>query len=139
MFGLRYGQLRDRGEFGHNAGWYNKQGEKLGYGDLSTGDLQKITAGLEEGELFITMGERESFWNFVTELRGWLGAHCKTSDKEHNPGVAYVAEKAVYVIAKGKVYVCFLQRPDILARHSAEVGVPFEPITTAQLLEMMKK
>ncbi|TSC83037.1 MAG: hypothetical protein G01um101419_309 [Parcubacteria group bacterium Gr01-1014_19] len=141
MFGLRFGQLRHMGEFGHNAGWYNKAGEKLGYGDLATGDLQKIAAELEEGELFITMGEQDSFWTFVTEHRGWLGAQCVTSQDEHSPGIAYVAEKAVYVIAKGKVYVCDRgwARGDHLAKYSKMVGVPFELITTAQLVEMMKK
>ncbi|MEK7641044.1 MAG: hypothetical protein AAB389_03550 [Patescibacteria group bacterium] len=141
LFSLRHGQLRHQGEFGHNAGWYNKQGEKLGYGDLNTGDLQRIAAELEEGELFITMGEQDSFWKFVTEHRGYLGAHCLTSASEHEPGQQYVAEKAVYVIGRGKVYVCDRgwARGDHLAKYSAAVGVPFELITTAQLMEMMKK
>lgn len=142
LFGLYYGQYRHRdNSYGHNAGWYNKLGEKLGYGDLSVNDVKRIAAELEEGELFITMGEQDSFWKFVTFNPGTIGAHCATSPEEQAPGQKYVAEKAVYVITKGKIYVGDegWKRNDILAKKSAAVGVPFEAISAKQLLEMMRR
>ena len=67
LFGLYCGQMRGGdAKMTHNSGWYNKSGEKLGFGDLSVKDFKKISKELEKDELFIILGESDSFWNFVT-------------------------------------------------------------------------
>lgn len=98
LFGLHCGQIRGK-DFVHNGGWYNRLGEKLGWGDLSTDDFFRIRRELEEGEMFIILGESDSFWNFVTRP-GLLGHNAVTKPDVEAPGVDYVAEKARYIITK---------------------------------------
>lgn len=98
LFGLSCGQIRGK-DFVHNGGWYNKLGEKLGWGDLSVEDFQRIRRELEEGEMFIILGESDSFWNFVTRP-GLLGHNAVTKPDVEAPGVDYVAAKARYIITK---------------------------------------
>jgi hypothetical protein len=110
LFGLRTGRMCGRGEIGHNAGWYNKEGEKLGFGDLDKSDIPKIQKALEPGQWFITLGEQDSFWAFVTSF-GPIGAMCGRTENEKNPGQKYVAEHYIYAFTKDKVY-CSHQRSD---------------------------
>lgn len=102
LFGISCGQMHV-GEIVHNGGWYNKDGEKLGWGDLSREDLDRIAAGLDEGEVFVILGEQESFWKFVSHV-GSIGSMSVVKPDETAPGKAYVAEHAWYVIEKGKVW-----------------------------------
>lgn len=98
MFGLRCGQMRGGDtRMTRNSGWYNKAGEKLGFGDLSAKDFQRIASELEDGELFVILGEQDSFWNFV-------GSMAETKPMVEAPGVDYVAEHAIYVIARNQLY-----------------------------------
>ena len=101
-FDLMCGQMRGRG-MTHNSGWYNRLGEKLGFGDLSVEDFDRIAAGLEEGELFIILSESDSFWNFVTKP-GHFGYQAKTQPTVEAPGVEYVAAHAMYVIGPKQFY-----------------------------------
>lgn len=101
-FGIFCGQLRGH-ELSHNGGWYNRQGEKLGYGDLDVADFQRLSRELEPGEVFIILGEQDSFWNFVTEL-GPVGALCTTKPDVEAPGADYVIEHARFVITRGHLY-----------------------------------
>lgn len=103
-FGLECGQMHGLRKITHNSGWYNKLGEKLGWGDLSADDFRRIAAELPEGELFIVLGEHDSFWNFVVRNPGIIGSMCATTPTVEAPGVQYVAEKCCYIIAAGKLY-----------------------------------
>lgn len=105
LFGLHCCQMRG-GPNGvtHNSGWYNRQGEKLGWGDLDANDFQRISRELQDGEFFVILSESDSFWNFVTRL-GAIGSMCETRPDVNAPGPDYVAEKALYVIVPGAVYV----------------------------------
>jgi len=96
LFGLRCGQMR-RNQLVHNGGWYNKDGEKIGWGDLSPEDFVRIADGLDEGELFIVLGEYDSYWN----LRG---KEPQVKLDIEAPGVDYMAEVCHYIIAKGELY-----------------------------------
>jgi hypothetical protein len=64
-FELRQGQMRHKGVFFHNSGWYDKNGKKIGWGDLDGNDLNKIKNNISLNEVFIILRERDSFWNFV--------------------------------------------------------------------------
>jgi hypothetical protein len=101
--GLSCGACRGN-DFVHNGGWYNKAGEKLGWGDLSPDDFNKISQELEEGELFIILYESDSFWNFVTHNPGIIGSMCAVQPTAEAPGVDFVSEKCAYVIANGQLY-----------------------------------
>ncbi len=99
-FGLCVGQMR-RNEIGHNVGWYNKQGEKLGWGDLNAADFTNLTEELQEGELFVVLGEQDSYWKFVS-----FGAASMNVDRTAEaPGPEYVAAKCRYIIQRGKVWL----------------------------------
>jgi hypothetical protein len=104
LFLLKCGQMRGR-DLVHNGGWYNRAGEKLGWGDLEPADFQRIAEELEEGELFIILSESDSFWNFVTHNPGSIGSRCATSADVNAPGVDYVAEKAMYIIGRMELYI----------------------------------
>jgi hypothetical protein len=102
-FGLRCGQMRPRDtKVGHNNGWYNQNGEKLGWGDLSKEDLINIAKGLEEDEVFITLGEQDSYW------------YVDNKEKEMNPGRDYVIEKARHIIRPNLIEHanCYKERDD---------------------------
>ncbi len=104
-FGLRCGQIRS--EFwlpAHNSGWYNCQGEKIGWGDLSSDDLKRIAEEIPQGELFIVLSEEYSFGTFIEENPGLTGSLCTASPDEQNPGVTFVAEKCHIIVSRG---VCF--------------------------------
>jgi hypothetical protein len=103
LFGLACGQMRGR-QFVHNGGWYNKAGEKLGWGDLSVDDFMTIALELEEGEVFIVLHERASFWQFVTRP-GLLGSDAQTAVDINSPGLDYVSENAAYIIAPCEIFV----------------------------------
>jgi hypothetical protein len=80
-------------DFCHNAGWFNANGERLGYGDLSTEDIKRISEGLQEGELFIVLNESDVPWTKSERHPGDPTA----------PGIRYVCEHADLIIAPKRV------------------------------------
>ncbi len=106
LFGLRCGQIRSK-DYVHNGGWYNRQGEKLGWGDLSLDDLQRIEQQLEEGELFIILYEADSFRAFVRSP-GIIGSRSVVNPDIEAPGVQFVAERCCIIIAHGRL--CYVDR-----------------------------
>lgn len=103
-FGLSTGQIRAERGFGHNAGWYNSQGERLGWGDLSPQDATRIRDEIPVDEVFITLDEHCAFWHFATGKIGFNGSMTETDEKIDNPGIRYVAKWARYIIGRGIVY-----------------------------------
>lgn len=103
--GLCCGQMRGGStKIGHNSGWYNKAGEKLGFGDLNAEDVRKIQDNLEPGQFFVVLSEHDSFWNFVRAY-GPIGAMCVRDEKEEAPGQEYIAERFMYAVSKDMIYV----------------------------------
>lgn len=129
-FALRCGQYRFN-EICHNAGWYNANGEKLGFGDLSDDDFKRIAENIPDGEAFIVLGERDSFWNFV-DKPGIIGALCRTKPEHDAPGIKYVISCAKYIITKNRC--CYAG--DSIAPTSSKVQ--FETITPKQVKEIVK-
>jgi hypothetical protein len=69
-FGLHCGQMKSgTGKMYHNASWYNKFGYKVGWGDLSETELIKISKEIPPDELFIVLGEHDSYWGLTPEQR----------------------------------------------------------------------
>lgn len=102
LFKLCSGQLRDRKTMiTRNSGWYNKLGEKLGSGDLNVADFRRISRGLKKGELFIILSEKDSKWRFHYRINGQSIVNLP----EEAPGVIYMIQNAMYVIARKKFYL----------------------------------
>lgn len=132
---LHCGQIRSHESFGHNSGWYNKFGEKLGWGDLNKSDILQIIQALPEDELFVTLGERDSFWNFVTEI-GMIGSDCKTRPSEQAPGIHYLAEKCRYLIKKDGIYTKEFYNKKAGSTYEME-GVQIKVITEKEILDQL--
>jgi len=104
LFGLRCGQMRSTSKVVHNGGWYNRRGEKLGWGDLSTTDFLNIQAELPELELLVVLEEEDSFWKFVTHNPGVIGSMCSTTPTIDAPGVGYVATHCSFIVSSTELY-----------------------------------
>lgn len=110
---INEGQIRGK-DFCHNAGWYDKSGKKIGWGDLDIKDLNNIRKNLPEGEALFILGEQDSFWNFVKSF-GPIGSFCSTDEKEKIPGIDYVLDKFRYMIKDGKIYGSYAYDKDGLS------------------------
>lgn len=86
-FGLSYGQIKSDAIL-HNAGWFNNQGEKLGYGDISYNDIENIQKDLFDDECFILLSENATSWSIPSELN------------RMEPGIDYVKNNASWFITK---------------------------------------
>lgn len=53
-WGLQTGQVRTR-RVARNCEWYDKYGNRLGFGDLNTIDLKRIAAGLGPNDIFLAI------------------------------------------------------------------------------------
>ena len=116
LFGLSYGQIHFSEESIYkNAGWYNKSCKRIGCGDLSADDFRRISDELEDGEMFIVLGEVRSLSAMKAQL------------VENNPGVDYVAEHATYVIIPGQMYVVnrghIRKGQTVVEDHGLQLGV----------------
>lgn len=96
-FGLRYEQMRDTQVVVRNAGWFNKRGERLGFGDLSRGDLVGISEGLNQNELFVVLNDDDSYRSFTRGEVPW--------DKFQIPGIEYIVDHFEVMVQKGLVLI----------------------------------
>lgn len=107
--GLHVGQMRCPEDVAHNGGWYNREGRKLGWGDLSQRDLPNISHNLKDGEVFFVLGEYDSYW----ECR-------ERCVDEQNPGIEYVLNYARFAVHnQGAV---FLVKDDQVKRTQERFG-----------------
>lgn len=135
---LRCGQMRSHETFGHNSGWYNKRGEKLGWGDLNAKDVKLLMEILKEGEFFITMSEHNSFWNFVDKpgMIGSMSTLKEVDEKtEDNPGIEYLFENAIYIITKDKIY-CHSEYENSRKIEIVD-GIEIDVISTEEVIRLL--
>lgn len=127
LFGLSDGQLHNRANrIMKNAGWYNKQGEKLNNsGDLSKVDFLRISRKLMSDELFITLFETDATLNFIR--RKIVDRMSGKELKIEAPGVDYVAENCYYIIAKRQFYI--VDRYRIFKKIHWHLGLKFKVLT----------
>lgn len=97
------GQMRSMDKrVGKNLGWYDKEGKKIGWGDLSEDDVKNIIEVLPKDEKLYLLGEHDSFWKFV-KTPGITGEFSEVDkEKELNPGLDFVKEKYWFKIDKEK-------------------------------------
>lgn len=130
LFGLACGQMCSRhNKLTHNSGWYNKRGEKLGWGDLSANDFQRIAAEIADNELFIVLSEQASFWNFFNK-----GRPSEKAPTEAAPGIEYVAAHAMFLIAKGQLCSVNNFRE---TQEEERAGLRFKVISNRELAKRM--
>lgn len=92
---LNMGQCGDD-SFGHNAGWYDKHGQKIGWGDIGKIEVNTIPLLLKPGQVLITTGEHASFWDVPKDMNPEF------------PGIDYVIKHARLIFmstASGTVQV----------------------------------
>ena len=66
-FGLSCGLMYSSNtSIGHNAGWFNRDGERLGWGDISNWHVRRIQDQLEPTQFFIVLPEAKSFLDPLT-------------------------------------------------------------------------
>jgi len=104
-FKIVCGQMRGgKGKITHNSGWYNSDGEKLGWGDLSDADFKNIRSSLETGQRFVVLSEQDSYWNFVKFSGTIESMSSQVAPTEASPGREYLAEHARFVITSEEFY-----------------------------------
>lgn len=71
-----------------NAGWFNGKGERVGTGDLSLKDMQRVAKNISSSEIFIALTEFDS------------GVDLPSNLDRTAPGIPYVLTKASWVMAR---------------------------------------
>ncbi len=91
-FGLTNGQQKNQAVL-HNAGWFNQDGEKLGYGDVTLTDIRNIHFGLaSDNECFAILSEKATGWNLPTQLNS------------AEPGPDYIKANALWFVTTSGMY-----------------------------------
>lgn len=104
VYGLRIGRITQQQSAAHNGGWYNMEGKKLGWGDLDYKDLYDVAyRHLKENEAFLVLGERDSYWKFVS-FPVMDSMQKAVADKEAQPGLEYLAAHARYLVINRNIY-----------------------------------
>lgn len=91
-----------------DAGWYDKRGKYVGSGDLSAKNVVDLAETLPEKELFIALTDKDSFRNFIRGTPEYYATFCGggvpvTPPPHAEPGIEYITERAVLMIARGSV------------------------------------
>ena len=58
----------------HNSAWLNREGDYLGFGDLSRNDMVRIALGIEPGELFVVLPDAPGQRGMAARVRGSMPA-----------------------------------------------------------------
>ena len=93
LFGLKVGQIRPPGHLFHNAGWYNFDGHRLGWGDLDEEDIQRISNEIDGTEAFYILQENDS--NSPSDASGHL--------ELDSPGQEYISDHTVCMITSRSI------------------------------------
>lgn len=89
-FGMINGQIRSDGVL-NNAGWFNLMGEKIGHGDISMKDMEKIANGLNANECFFVLSEFDTIWNMPKDMNA------------NEPGKDYVLKHCAWSISRSSI------------------------------------
>lgn len=91
-FGLRSGQMSGGGgKIQHNAGWFNRQGQLLGWGDMGPSDFTAIAAELPQDEVFVVLDEEA--WRF------------NGKEDYEEQGTDHVVAHADMIVRNGRCYI----------------------------------
>ena len=103
-FALRTGQPRShKHRMAHNGGWYNRFGHRLGWGDLDESDVGRISAGLDQDELFIVTDQHAAYHDFANRFEMVTGRPPEDWEIKA-PGRQYIQAQARLVIGAGTLW-----------------------------------
>ncbi len=120
--GLYAGNRRQLGQMVvKNNFWFNQNGERVGNGDLSLNDIEKISRVIDKGEIFITITEGPSMgYSFC------------------DPDIEYIVKHAHLVITKGHAYFVSDNRDNPEeTKEACDARLPV--LTRAELTQLIKK
>lgn len=129
--GLRQSQMRSGYDRTHNSGWYNRQGVKIGWGDLNGQDFVRIADELEDGEAFIILSESDSYWN----TKG--SPFSNDGPDEITPGQKYVLDRARFAITGGVIYEVLSSYSNSESGPGERYGAPVQYITRQELYSII--
>lgn len=89
LFGLKCGQRRVGEVLIKKAGWFNRKGQKMGYGDLDASDFAEIARGLQADESFIIIPEY----------------FCSGMAMKEIGDIDEALNRAIYVLRKDEFYI----------------------------------
>jgi hypothetical protein len=89
-FGMLNEQIRADGVL-NNAGWFNLAGEKIGHGDISMKDMEKISNNLNANECFFVLLEFDTTWGMPKDMNA------------NEPGKDYVLKHCVWSISRSSI------------------------------------
>ncbi len=116
LFDLMWGQIKVR-KIANQHTWYNKDGEEIGWGDLSPENAHDIARDIDLGEWFITAPYEPS----------------KDGGDSAGADIRSVIERARFVIGRDRLYCLDPQREE---RHVIE-GVEFTSINRMTALTIV--
>jgi hypothetical protein len=100
-FGLYSGQMRGGiTKIQHNAGWFNRAGELLGWGDLCAVDFLAIASTLPHGTPFVVLSEDAWRFNHADVKRAGI-----TNYDYERPGTDWVVRHADKIVRNERCYV----------------------------------
>jgi hypothetical protein len=139
VFGVFCGQMRSgEHKLCHNAGWYNRDGEKLGWGDLSTEDFRAIMGGIGPYQFFVMLPEQKSFFEF-TKFDG--PNILEVDPNEQSPGKDYISEHYRFALTTDIVYqpitYPYVKPGEILGRVAKMVGRTTIMLAPGELRKML--
>lgn len=129
-FGLHSGQMRSREKQAHNGAWYNQDGVRVGWGDLSSDDLRNIQKNLDPSDYFFVLPE-SSFWHFVRH-HGPIGSMCDTDPTIDHPGLKYVKDNFRYLVTRDGFF--FKSHGYAHEKAYDNYGIMFHPLRAEDLV-----
>jgi hypothetical protein len=139
VFGIFCGQMRSgEHKLCHNAGWYNREGEKLGWGDLSSGDFRTLLSAIAPDQFFILLPEQKSFFEF-TKFDG--PDIVEVAPAEQNPGKDYVAEHYRFALTSEIIYLPltypYVKPGEVMGRVAKMVGKKTVMLAQGELRKLL--
>ncbi len=95
------------------SAWYDKNGNRIGLGELSLKDLKLISENLKYDELFIIVNIDDSFWCFISGKKPE-----RNLDLDENVSKDFLYNNSIIIIAKNKMYIV-----DYLNRENATTNI----------------
>jgi hypothetical protein len=121
-FGLWAGQFYAM-NFIADASWYNQHGELLGSGDITFENVLRISAELQDGEMFILLRQHAT--------------HPLSNAEAISAGIDFVCSIASYAIAPGVVYALDHQNVYGRGQKVEYRGIKVEMITPESLRRLI--
>lgn len=106
----------------HNGGWFDKESNKIGWGDIGPREVERVKEKQLPGEIFFVVSEHDSYWDLPKGL------------DPLKPGLDFIIEKVRFFITDNKIYRVVDDDYDL--KHHVEPGE--EPIMRKEIKKQFK-